>query len=77
MTPNDKYFCFQPAVVFDAPPIGKTFGAVLSDVQTSAPYHAGDIVSAQFVGANPRVSEFCQWLRRFSTVTDNHLISHI
>jgi len=49
--------CFQTAVVFDAPPIGKKFGALLADLQTSAPYRAGDIVSAQFVGANPRVSE--------------------
>lgn len=49
--------CFQTAVVFDAPPIGKKFGAVLTDVQTSTPYRAGNIVSAQFVGANPRVSE--------------------
>ena len=54
MTTNAEY---QAPVLFDAPPIGKKFGAVLTDVHTSAPYHAGDIVSAQFVGANPRVSE--------------------
>jgi Neutral/alkaline non-lysosomal ceramidase, C-terminal len=60
-------FVFQPAVVFDAPPLGKKFGAVLSDVQTSAPYSAGEIVSAQFVGANPRVSESSDW-GRFSTL---------
>ena len=58
MTPNAEYLCFQAPILFDAPPIGKKFGAVLSDVQTSAPYHAGDVVSAEFVGANPRVSEF-------------------
>ena len=55
MTTNAEY---QAPVLFDAPPIGKKFGSVLTDVHTSAPYHAGDIVSAQFVGANPRVSKF-------------------
>ena len=50
--------CFQAAVVSDARPIGKKFGAILTDVQTNAPYHAGNIVLAQFVGANPRVSDF-------------------
>lgn len=58
MIPNAEYLCFQAPILFDAPPIGKKFGAVLSDVQTSAPYRAGDVISAQFVGANPRVSEF-------------------
>lgn len=44
-------------MVFDAAPIGKRFGAVLVDVN-STPYHVGDTVSAQFVGANPRVNIF-------------------
>ena len=52
------FFFYQTAVLFDAPPIGKNFGAILSDVRTGTPYRAGEIVSAQFVGANPRVSEF-------------------
>ncbi|KIM36782.1 hypothetical protein M413DRAFT_20430 [Hebeloma cylindrosporum] len=51
---TSKAISLQTAVVFDAPPIGKKFGAVLTDVKTSAPYHAGDTVSAQFAGANPR-----------------------
>ncbi|KAJ7683523.1 Neutral/alkaline nonlysosomal ceramidase [Mycena rosella] len=41
-------------VVFDAAPIGKSFGQVLIDVVKSAAYKAGDTVVAQFVGANPR-----------------------
>ncbi len=45
----------QTAVVFDAAPIGKRFGQVLTNVNTT-PYHAGDAVRVQFVGANPRVS---------------------
>ena len=60
---------YQAPVLFDAPPIGKKFGSVLTDVHTSAPYHAGDIVSAQFVGANPRVSE--SW---FEKILDGGLI---
>ena len=47
----------QTAVVFDAAPIGKKFGAVLTDASTSAAYHAGDTVSVKFVGANPRVRD--------------------
>jgi neutral ceramidase len=39
-------------VVFDTAPIGKKFGAVLTDVSKS--YSVGQTVSAQFVGANPR-----------------------
>ena len=42
-------------VLFDAPPVGKSFGQVLTDVE-STPYGAGDTVFAAFVGANPRVS---------------------
>jgi neutral ceramidase len=51
---TSKAISLQLPVVFDAAPIGKKFGAVLTDVQTTAPYNAGDTVSAQFVGANPR-----------------------
>jgi hypothetical protein len=40
--------------VFDAAPIGKSFGDVLINVQPA--YSRGDTVVAQFVGANPRVS---------------------
>ncbi|KAJ7165659.1 Neutral/alkaline nonlysosomal ceramidase [Mycena crocata] len=43
----------QTGVVFDAAPIGKSFGQVLIDVAKTA-YKAGDTVVAQFVGANPR-----------------------
>jgi len=49
---SSSYISLQTAVVFDAAPIGKTFGAVLSDVSKS--YTTGQTVSAQFVGANPR-----------------------
>ncbi|KAF9047592.1 ceramidase [Panaeolus papilionaceus] len=49
-----KAISLQTAVVFDAAPIGKRFGAVSSDVNTSTPYRAGATVAAQFVGANPR-----------------------
>jgi neutral ceramidase len=44
----------QTGVVFDAAPIGKSFGQVLIDVANTA-FHAGNTVVAQFVGANPRV----------------------
>ncbi|KAJ7064710.1 Neutral/alkaline nonlysosomal ceramidase [Mycena amicta] len=43
----------QTGVVFDAAPFGKSFGSVLVDA-SSTPYKAGQTVSAQFVGANPR-----------------------
>lgn len=49
-----KAISLQTGVVFDAAPIGKKIGATLSDVNTAAPYHAGNTVSAEFVGANPR-----------------------
>lgn len=47
--------------MFDAPPIFKSFGDVQTDVSTTVPYEAGQIVFATFVGANPRVSHcyFC------------------
>jgi neutral ceramidase len=41
--------------VFDAAPIGRSFGQVIRDVN-SIPYSAGETVYALFVGANPRVS---------------------
>ena len=41
--------------MFDAAPLGKTFGQVLQDVSADAPYRAGEIVFAVFIGANPRV----------------------
>ncbi|KAF7300950.1 Neutral ceramidase [Mycena indigotica] len=44
----------QTGVVFDAAPIGQSFGQVLVDVATNRSYTAGQTVSAQFVGANPR-----------------------
>ncbi|KAJ6473129.1 Neutral/alkaline nonlysosomal ceramidase [Mycena sanguinolenta] len=43
----------QTGVVFDAAPIGKSFGQVLIDVAKTA-YSVNQTVSAQFVGANPR-----------------------
>ncbi|TRM69784.1 Neutral/alkaline nonlysosomal ceramidase [Schizophyllum amplum] len=42
----------QTGVVFDSAGIGRNFGDVLADVGSS--YSAGDTVSVQFVGANPR-----------------------
>ncbi|KAF8058537.1 Neutral/alkaline nonlysosomal ceramidase [Lyophyllum atratum] len=51
---TSKAISLQTGVVFDSAPIGKKFGAVLVDVKTSPAYRAGDKVSAQFVGANPR-----------------------
>jgi len=50
---TSKAISLQKAVIFDTAPFGRHFGAVLDDVQTTT-YHAGDTVSAQFVGANPR-----------------------
>lgn len=41
--------------MFDAAPIGHSFGQVLQDVN-SIPYSANETVYALFVGANPRVS---------------------
>ncbi|PFH50435.1 hypothetical protein AMATHDRAFT_60966 [Amanita thiersii Skay4041] len=50
---TSKAISLQTGVVFDAPPLGQHFGQVLKNVNTT-PYHAGDTVAAQFVGANPR-----------------------
>ncbi|THU89409.1 Neutral/alkaline nonlysosomal ceramidase [Dendrothele bispora CBS 962.96] len=51
---TSKAISLQTGVVFDAAPIGKRFGDVLTDVSTTSAYRAGDTVFAQFVGANPR-----------------------
>ncbi|CEL52647.1 hypothetical protein RSOLAG1IB_05852 [Rhizoctonia solani AG-1 IB] len=56
-TPEDltkKAISLQTGVVFDASPIGKSFGSVLTDVSTSTPYKRGQTVTAVFQGANPR-----------------------
>lgn len=49
---TSKAISLQTGVVFDAAPIGKHFGNVLTDVKAS--YAVGDTVTARFVGANPR-----------------------
>ncbi|KAK0209482.1 Neutral/alkaline nonlysosomal ceramidase [Armillaria fumosa] len=49
---TSKAISLQTGVVFDAAPIGKHFGDVLTDVNAS--YAVGDTVTARFVGANPR-----------------------
>ncbi|KAH0536274.1 hypothetical protein FGG08_006835 [Glutinoglossum americanum] len=56
LPPNnvDVSLSFIPGVVYDNPPIGKSFGQVLKDVSHATPYHRGDVVSATFQGANPR-----------------------
>lgn len=54
-TPPDnrnRSLSFITGVVYDNPPIGKNFGDVSKDV--SASYARGALVSATFVGANPR-----------------------
>lgn len=51
-------YSMKKPVLFDATPIGRTFGAVLVDVNTNTSYQAGQVVSAKFVGANPRVRTF-------------------
>ncbi|KAF9258342.1 Neutral/alkaline nonlysosomal ceramidase [Marasmius fiardii PR-910] len=51
---TSKAISLQTGVVFDAAPIGKSFGDVLTDVRTSSPYRVGETVIAEFVGANPR-----------------------
>ena len=43
---------FISPVVYDNPPLFKSFGQVLT--QPASSYHIGDIVNATFVGANPR-----------------------
>jgi neutral ceramidase len=50
----NKSLCFITGVVFDGTPIFKQFGDVKEDVKPS--YSIGSLVSATFVGANPRNS---------------------
>ncbi|CAE6427996.1 unnamed protein product [Rhizoctonia solani] len=49
-----KAISLQTGVVFDAAPIGKSFGSVLTDVTTSSAYKRGQKVTATFQAANPR-----------------------
>ncbi|KAG9094626.1 hypothetical protein FRC07_011281 [Ceratobasidium sp. 392] len=49
-----KAISLQPGVVLDAAPIGKSFGSVLTNVMTSAPYARGQRVTVVFQAANPR-----------------------
>ncbi|KAI0820986.1 Neutral/alkaline nonlysosomal ceramidase [Irpex lacteus] len=51
---TSKAISLRTGVIVDNAPLGKKFGDVLADVNTSGAYHAGDTVVAQFVGANPR-----------------------
>ncbi|KAG8680803.1 hypothetical protein FRC08_016049 [Ceratobasidium sp. 394] len=56
-TPEDltkRAISLQTGVVFDAAPIGKKFGAVLTDVSATTAYKRGQTVTAVFQGANPR-----------------------
>ncbi|KAL3463804.1 Neutral/alkaline nonlysosomal ceramidase [Aspergillus heterothallicus] len=50
---TDKSLSFIPSVVYDGRPIGKKYGDVVISAG-SAEYHPGDIVTATFIGANPR-----------------------
>jgi len=50
---TSKAISLQTGVVFDAAPIGHSFGQVLQDVN-SIPYSANETVYVLFVGANPR-----------------------
>lgn len=49
---RDKSLSFITGVVRDGVPLGKSFGAVVT--QPSATYAVGDVVKATFQGANPR-----------------------
>ncbi|KAI0002253.1 Neutral/alkaline nonlysosomal ceramidase, partial [Russula compacta] len=44
----------RTGVIFDSPGIGHHFGDLLVDVPAGSTFTAGETVSAQFVGANPR-----------------------
>ncbi|PLB36567.1 neutral/alkaline ceramidase [Aspergillus candidus] len=50
---TNKSLSFVPGVVFDAHPIGKSFGDLLSSEEGET-YGPGDMVNATFQGANPR-----------------------
>ncbi|KAK7731988.1 hypothetical protein SLS57_000966 [Botryosphaeria dothidea] len=49
---REKSLSFITGVVYDSAGIGKSYGDVVTDVEST--YTAGDIVKATFVGANPR-----------------------
>lgn len=42
----------QPGVIFDAPPVGKSFGSVYQDVKSL--YKPGDVVQVKFWGGHPK-----------------------
>ncbi|KAL4880067.1 Neutral/alkaline nonlysosomal ceramidase [Aspergillus karnatakaensis] len=50
---TDKSLSFIPSVVYDGRPLGRTYGAVIKSAG-NAQYAPGDVVTATFVGANPR-----------------------
>ncbi|KAL4811523.1 Neutral/alkaline nonlysosomal ceramidase [Aspergillus unguis] len=50
---TDKSLSFIPSVVYDGHPIGKAYGTVITSAG-NAEYGPGEVVSAAFVGANPR-----------------------
>lgn len=50
---TNRSLSFIAGVVYDSPPIGKSFGNVTSNPE-NGPYGPGDIVETTFVGANPR-----------------------
>ncbi|KAL2843657.1 Neutral/alkaline nonlysosomal ceramidase [Aspergillus pseudoustus] len=50
---TDKSLSFIPSVVYDGRPIGKSYGDVVTSAG-NAEYRPGDIVTAKFIGANPR-----------------------
>ncbi|EGO00524.1 hypothetical protein SERLA73DRAFT_178361 [Serpula lacrymans var. lacrymans S7.3] len=50
---TSKAISLQTPVIVDNSPLGKKFGDVLVDINNT-PYHVGDTVTVQFVGANPR-----------------------
>ncbi|KAI1270088.1 Neutral/alkaline nonlysosomal ceramidase [Xylariaceae sp. FL1019] len=49
---SNRSLSFIPSVIRDAPPFFKKFGDVVKDVESS--YRIGDMITAEFVGANPR-----------------------
>ncbi|TGZ76744.1 Neutral/alkaline nonlysosomal ceramidase [Ascodesmis nigricans] len=49
---TNNSLAFNTGVVMDNPPLGKKFGAVLTNANAS--YQKGQTVSVRFVGANPR-----------------------
>lgn len=48
----------QTGVAFDAAGIGRSYGALLTDVVTGVAHRAGSTIFAVFVGANPRVKSY-------------------